>query len=678
MMRGHGGLFVLLAGFSFLSANLMVQAQGQNTPNGAEFNSTLSSPDTFKVVVGKVSTPQGNPVAHATVEITNNAGSPYHNLLTDDQGEFRSEYNMISQNQEVKNFTVSLKVTKKGFQAAYRMAEMGESVHSVGLTITLRPLYPEDPTLLPQADLINGVAPRLRQIGPADGLSAKQEKDYARGVQEFLDRDHVDQAVPFFFKVAKLNPSCLRCRTMLALADLSWGDWDDARHDLGETINAIIAGQKPGSPEPFLTYGVMLTWGHDPQKAGAYFREALKYSPQDALALQELARVQCLDFDWFAANETLKKALAAGAGPEARLLHAEALLWAGTPSEATAELNFYLNGRDPKNMPPRVRTIWANIQARKKDEAAFLAASVKAQARGEQILDYLHHPPKNLPDFEPTSNQAPMEAILAAVGKNVAELFADLPNVCSVENVHQQRLGRNGKEVVSQEHKYRYLAVTPNNPWGPSVNEYRADLSGKVTDQMGLSENSMLTSGFVGAPLIFHPAFQRGSSFRLLGRQKVHGRNTFVIAYAQEPGKSRISGSFQQANSITTTYTQGLAWIDGENYQILRLTSDLLRPVPVIRLEKETTEIDFSEVQFKRPAQRFWLPEAVTVTLDWNGKVFRNQHAYSDFLVSNVESTQKIGKPKGGEKTAEEANDPGPSTPPLEDHSLLLVPTTNN
>ena len=35
-------------------------------------------------------------------------------------------------------------------------------------------------------------------------------------------------------------------------------------------------------------------------------------------------------------------------------------------------------------------------------------------------------------------------------------------------------------------------------------------------------------------------------------------------------------------------------------------------------------------------------------------KILRNQHVYSDFLLSNVDATQKIGKPKEAEKTVEE------------------------
>jgi tetratricopeptide (TPR) repeat protein len=665
---------VLFAALSFWPANLMPQGQVQSGVGRYDIGNQLESHQTYRLVAGTVYMPSGDPAVHARVEITNNAGAPYHDLSTDNRGEFRADFNLLGQTEEIKHFIVTVKVTKKGFQTARRYAEMEESDHQIGFAIALHPIQPEDATVLSQADLINGVAPRLRKLGPSDGLSAKEEKDYSRGVQEFLDRSHPDQAVPYLDKVVRLDHSCLKCRTMLALAELSWGDWDDSPHELEQAINALIADRKLGSAEPLLTYGVLLSWRHEPEKAIAYFTEALKYAPQDALVYQELGRVQCMELNWYSGSESLKKALAAGAGPEARLMRAEALVWAGTPDEATTELNLYLNGRDLRNAPPLARSILANIQARKKDEAAFRAQSFKAQARGEKPLDYLHHPPQNLPDFEPAADQAPMDGILAAVGKNVAELVSDLPNICSVEKVQQESLSRKGKTGSVQEHKYRYLALAPDHPWGPSVNEYRADSTGTETPQLGLSDNSMLTSGFISAPLVFHPAYQSGSSFRLLGRQKVKGRNTFVIAFAQDPAKSRLSGNFQRGMDISTTYSQGLAWIDSENYQIIRLTSDLLRPLPLVRLDKITTEIDFSEVQFKQPAQKFWLPQAVTVTLGWNGRVYRNRHAYSDFLVSNVDSTEKIAKPKGAEKTVEVTVDPAPGSDPGEKHSLSLVP----
>jgi hypothetical protein len=94
------------------------------------------------------------------------------------------------------------------------------------------------------------------------------------------------------------------------------------------------------------------------------------------------------------------------------------------------------------------------------------------------------------------------------------------------------------------------------------------------------------------------------------------------------------------------TFTQGLAWIDSQSYQITRLRTDLLKPLPELKLERETTEIAFGEVRFKGRAEGFWVPQQVTVTVDWNGKHLRNEHRYSEFKLFNVEAVEKRGKVK--------------------------------
>jgi tetratricopeptide (TPR) repeat protein len=654
-------ILVLLAAFSFVPATLQAQGGANSLPDPFQNIDTRRvglGMSAQKVVAGRVFTTKGEPLAHAMVSITNNAGARPQLLTTDEKGEFYYQYLFNWETDEVKHFTVVLKVSRKGFQPAHKIVEVSASPVGKGIPVTLRPVQSEDPTLLSQADLIGGVAPRLKQLGPADGLAANDQKDYARGVQEFLERDHLDQAVTYLSKVAKLNPSCLKCRTMLALAELHWGDWDDAENELTECVNMMLENPKLGVAEPYLAEGVLVSWDQGPAKASAYFTEALKYAPQDVLALQEHGRMQCLNLNWDAGNESLKEALAAGAGPEARLLHAQALLWVATPKEAEAEFNLYLNGRNPKSMPPHVRELWKRIQEAKKDQTVMAAARAKAQARGHQPLDYLHYPPDKLADFKPAADQAQLASILAAVGNNVAAFFADFPNICSMEKVHLEKLDRKGAPTTAQEYKYRYLMLTPNDAGVPGINEYRSDMKGIETPQLGFSDNYMLTSGFASASLVFHPAYQSGSTFRLLGTQKIKNRDTFVVAYAQVPAKSLLSGSFQYGKEIRQTYTQGIAWIDPQTYQILHLISDLLTPMPQIRLDKETTDIEFSEVHFKRLPQSFWLPQAVSVSLDWNGRYMRNQHAYSDFLLFNVDSSQKIGEPKHAEKSVEQPPTP--------------------
>jgi hypothetical protein len=429
---------------------------------------------------------------------------------------------------------------------------------------------------------------------------------------------------------------------MLALAQLESGDWDGACRNLAEVFNKMLADPSLGRPEPLLVLGVMESWRHQPRNAAGYFAEALKYTPQDPLALQELGRAQLLLENWGAADEILAKAIAAGAGPEVRLLRAEALLGGDQFQAASTEMTRYLAGRDVKEMPIQVRQIWAQIQNCMKVEAAYL----KAQPKGDAAIDYLHRPPPDLTGLEPATDQGQLDSILSAVGRTVAEFFRNFPNTSSLEQIHQEKLRRKQKVGTTLDQKFRYLCFTPTNAWGPGFDEYRVDSAGVRVYPQGLQDGFMLTSGFASASLVFHPTYQSQTAFRYLGRQKVSGRDTYVIAFAQQPGKARFYGIFRIDANVVTTFSQGLAWVDSESYEITRLRTDLLVPLSEVNLERETTEIALGEVHFKGIAEGFWLPEQVTVTVDWNGKHLRNEHRYSEYKLFHVEATEKIRKPK--------------------------------
>ena len=359
-----------------------------------ELASRVYGMQAHKTVAAIVYNPHGEPISGARVEITNNAGAVPRYLITDHQGQFQAEFQLLEE-QAGGNFIASIKITKRGYQAAHKVTPFGGSTNNLAMAITLRPIEPEDPEQLSQADLISAAAPHLRSLGPADHLSPKQQKDYARGVEEFLDRHRLAEAVPRLLNVAALNPNCLRCRTMLALAELSWADWDDPRSGLQEAVNSLLKDKALACPEPLFVSGVLEEWDRDADRAVSYFAEALKYAPNDPIILQELGRAQSMRMNWWAANETLGKAVAAGAGPEARLMHARALAWVGNSEQARAEMNAYLAGRNVKDMPLRVRNIYEQIESGTKEEAVVAAWKAKARMKAHpvELPDYFHHPP---------------------------------------------------------------------------------------------------------------------------------------------------------------------------------------------------------------------------------------------------------------------------------------------
>jgi len=649
-MKAHLRLFVVCAAVCLLPVPLIAQSEtGPGQPGSANLDITTHLQKHW-IVAGKVTNLHGDPVGGVKVVVEPSESGEFRAVQTNLQGEFHTEYDLNSS--LVKELTVSLTVTKKGFLKAHQVIKFADSDHPWTVPVTLRDPNP-DPDLLSQADLIADLAPKLKKLGPSDGLSDKSEKDYARGVMEYFERNRPDHALPLFTKVTGRDASCIGCLTMLALAALDSGDWDGASRNLYQALEEDRKDPKRARPEPALTLGVMESWRHEPERAASFLAEALKYAPKDPLALQEIGREELLLQNWPTANAYLDNAVANGASPEARLLRVEALLNVGQSDAANKEMNRYLDGQDVKTMPLRVREIWAQVQNRKNVEATY----AKLKTDVDEPIDYLRSTTPELKGLESDEDQKALEPILTAVGKNVWEFFRNFPNTSSLEEIHQEKLKGNGKSGEKQDQKFHYFCVMPTQAWGPGFSEYRANLAGDAGQLGGLAEGFMLTSGFASASLIFHPVYQSEATFRYLGRQKVNGRDTHVVAFAQRPTQAHLYGSFKEGEIRVTTFTQGLAWIDAQSYQILRLRTDLLKPLPEVALKRQTTEIDFSEVHFKSVPEGFWLPRDVAVTVDWHGRILRNGHEYSDFKVFSVESTQKLGKPKELAQTPKEGSD---------------------
>jgi len=436
MMSAHLRIFVLLTALCLSPAPLIAQDTGVLSGNKASTFEVNRLMQNHWILVGKVTTLRGDPISGAKVDVEPlSASGGIRSLITDLQGRFQTEYGFNAD--LVKELSVTLTVTKKGFLKAHETIDLGDSSKAWSITVTLREPE-EDPRLLSQADLISRLAPRMKKLGASEGLSAGEEKDYARGVEEFLDRNRPDRALPPFTKVTRHDPSCVQCRTMLALAQLDSGDWDGAYRNLAQAINKILTDPSVGRPEPLLALGVMESWRRQPRNAAGYFVEALKYAPQDPLALQELGRSQLLLQNWGAADQYLSEAIAAGAGPEVRLLRVEALLGGDQFQAASTEMTRYLDGREVKKMPIQVRELWVQIQDRMKVESAYL----KAKKKGDAGIDYLHRPPPDLNGLEPATDQGQLDSILSAVGKTVAEFFRNFPNTSSLEQIHQEKLGR--------------------------------------------------------------------------------------------------------------------------------------------------------------------------------------------------------------------------------------------
>ena len=288
-------------------------------------------------------------------------------------------------------------------------------------------------------------------------------------------------------------------------------------------------------------------------------------------------------------------------------------------------------------MPTAVRLSWVTLEGRVKLENASAASASKSLIKQtpEELLQAL----PELQGIEPAKDQQELPSILHNIGERVDAFFRDFHNTISREEIRQEILSRKGTVGSTLNRNFQYfLAVWPDSSM-PALDEYRTDSRGAATSQDVREQDFMLTKGFASAAQYFLPAYQPDSTFAYLGRQRMGGHETHVVAFAQRPAVSRLLVGFFTAGLGAEALTQGVAWVDRDTYQIIRMRTDLLNSIAWIHLDRLTTEIQYSEVRFKEPPLQFWLPREVVVTVNWKGKLLRNRHSYSNFHLFSAQST---------------------------------------
>jgi VWFA-related protein len=253
---------------------------------------------------------------------------------------------------------------------------------------------------------------------------------------------------------------------------------------------------------------------------------------------------------------------------------------------------------------------------------------------------------RELPELKklrPTTSQELLPSILQKVGANVAILFERFPNVTSREQVTEQRLNGVGGVDSQIYQTFRYLAVGSPDKKDVGFEEYRTDTKGNPVEQRGLNQY-LITKGFVSIPFLFHPLYQPDSRYRYLGQEVVGKRNTEVVAFAQK-STARVRELFSINGKSGGILAQGIAWIDPDNYQIVRMQVDLRAPVLEIGLRSQTTRVTFTEVHFKGESSALWLPRKVEVETRLSDADFRNTHFYSEFKEFTVQTQERTAAP---------------------------------
>jgi hypothetical protein len=275
---------------------------------------------------------------------------------------------------------------------------------------------------------------------------------------------------------------------------------------------------------------------------------------------------------------------------------------------------------------------------------------VEPTLRGQQTLEnqqeptarnyvIVELPPKKLlkyyPElkgFEPATSQDELTSLLAKVGANEELFLYKVPNLSSQEDVTQEKLDSHGwvQGLPVFTGHYSYVVRAHVTGEGMRFSEGRTDAHWQKIDPP-VASGFTLAQQFALFPLQFHPFHQTAAKYRYLGRQVLDNRQDYVVAFAQEPERSQLTGIVTVNGVDFPVAYQGIAWIEPDNFQIVRMRIDLLKPRREVG--SQMTDIRLSEVRLPLVTQPLWLPRDVVVTRAGKGRALREKHQFSDYRV---------------------------------------------
>jgi hypothetical protein len=286
-------------------------------------------------------------------------------------------------------------------------------------------------------------------------------------------------------------------------------------------------------------------------------------------------------------------------------------------------------------------------------EIKLTPAEIELYKKAQSLIDWTPTQIRHSPDLkyiEPAAGGDPLPDILDRVGKTVIRLFDDFPRVsCDEELTSDTRIRpprhgdhSRGDSPSLARQKFRYVIVPGDIGGIPAFEEYRTDLDGKPVDVTALQGFLMVTSNFASSFLYLSPTDQHDSHLRYFGIQFLQDRKCYVVGFAQDPDRPRrASALYNLPGEGYGVLVQGLAWIDSQNFQVLRVTSWLLAPRDDIGLESMISTVDFRGVRLTESAKELWLPGDVSVDVVYHGMRIHNTHHYSNFKLFRVNSAIK-------------------------------------
>jgi hypothetical protein len=278
-----------------------------------------------------------------------------------------------------------------------------------------------------------------------------------------------------------------------------------------------------------------------------------------------------------------------------------------------------------------------------------LNAELFPPATGEGIADALHSswlPPdidEKASSVEPGAACA-LDEVMKNAGARIEEFLKNVDRFAATESVKHESINKWGIASDPITRKFDYLVAVQEVKSGLfNVEEYRSSANSPSEFPDGIE-----TNGLPAMVLIFHPHNAGSFDFTCEGLARWNGGLAWQVHFRQRADRPNTMRKYRlgaQGRSYPVAL-KGRAWIAADSYQVVRMETQEIAPVPEIRLSADRTAIEYGPVHFKERNLDMWLPQSAEVFTDWRGRRFHRRHSFSKYLLFSVDEKQKISAPK--------------------------------
>ena len=237
-----------------------------------------------------------------------------------------------------------------------------------------------------------------------------------------------------------------------------------------------------------------------------------------------------------------------------------------------------------------------------------------------------------------------LDDVLSKAGKQVQEFVKNVERFSATESLKQEAIDKWGMSGATETRKFDYVVgIEEPRPGFLTVEEYRG--SG---GSPGEFPGGIATNGLPVLALIFHPYYAVNFEMTCEGLTSWNGTLAWQVHFRQRKDKPNMIRSYRlgMEGPSYPVALKGRAWILADSYEIARLETDLIAPVPQIKLVADHTAIEYGPVQFRNRDVQMWVPQTAEVFYDWRGKRIHRRHSFSNYMLFAVDEKQQIAEPK--------------------------------